>query len=73
MTLGEFIEALTGDSVEKVVSETRCVAEPIGCGQTLAGDTHFGHGQDGAEYEAEWKITGLCPQCQDRYEELVEV
>lgn len=56
-----------GDSVEKAVQESRCLKPNMGCGQKIELDRKkrayaFPH----PAYKAEWKLTGLCPSCQDR-------
>lgn len=54
---------------QRAVREARCLKPPIGCGKPLI--TEDGTGRvfwDEAEaacYQAEWRITGLCPDCQD--------
>ena len=67
-----------GDTVAKAVEEKRCIREPIGCGEALLnedGSRRFDSfpDRDTAQlYEAEWQITGLCPNCQDRVQATAE-
>jgi len=59
----------TADTPANAVSEDRCIERPIGCGQPLIGEDGtarvFWDQAEAAEYEAEWRTTGLCPDCQD--------
>lgn len=59
-----------GDLPADAVREERCIRQPIGCGQPLItadGTTRvFWNETEAAAYQAEWQITGLCPDCQDR-------
>lgn len=54
--------------LEAAVRENRCIVTP-GCGQPLVGADGtartFWTEAEAAEYEAEWRATGLCPDCQD--------
>ncbi|WP_200309097.1 hypothetical protein [Streptomyces adelaidensis] len=70
MSFPAFLAALSGgDLPADAVREERCLREPIGCGQAL---TAAGTGRmflspdETAAYQDEWRITGLCPDCQDR-------
>jgi hypothetical protein len=50
------------------VRENRCLKPPIGCGLPLITDgvaRVFWDEAEARQYEAEWRITGLCPDCQD--------
>ncbi|MFC5204567.1 hypothetical protein [Streptomyces kaempferi] len=69
-TITGFMAALSGgDLPADAVREERCLKAPIGCGQPLIaedGSTRVFWGEEEAgRYEAEWRITGLCPDCQD--------
>lgn len=58
-----------GDLPATAAREGRCLQAPIGCGQPLTeiAETRLFRSQaEAARYEAEWRITGLCPNCQDR-------
>lgn len=71
MSIPAFLAALSGgDLPADAVREERCIREPIGCGQPLiAADGTarvFWDEGEAAAYQAEWRITGLCPDCQDR-------
>ena len=63
-----------GDTVSAAVEEKRCIGKPIGCGQTLLKDdgtprfNDFSTKEEAQLYESEWRMTGMCPQCQDRAE-----
>lgn len=68
--IAAFLSTLSGgDLPADAVREARCLKPPIGCGKPLI--TEDGTGRvfwDEAEaacYQAEWRITGLCPDCQD--------
>ncbi|KIZ16904.1 hypothetical protein [Streptomyces natalensis] len=57
-----------GDLPATAAREGRCLMPPIGCGRPLAeiADTRLFRSQaEAAQYEAEYRITGLCPNCQD--------
>lgn len=71
MTIPAFLAALSGgDLPADAVREERCIRPPIGCGRPLiAADGTarvFWDADEAARYQAEWQITGLCPDCQDR-------
>lgn len=71
MSIADFLATLSGgDLPADAVREERCLREPIGCGQPLIaedGTTRvFWSADEAAAYQAEWQITGLCPDCQDR-------
>ncbi|MGA5372344.1 hypothetical protein ACPCSD_14850 [Streptomyces griseoincarnatus] len=71
MSIADFLAALSGgDLPADAVREERCLREPIGCGQPLIaadGTTRvFWDEAEAARYQTEWRITGLCPGCQDR-------
>lgn len=73
MTIPDFLAALTGgDLPVDAVREDRCLKPPIGCGQPLIGEDGtarvFWDEAEARQYEAEWRITGLCPNCQDAIE-----
>lgn len=61
--------APTHDTPADAVREDRCIERPTGCGQPLIADDGtartFWTEVEAAEYEAEWRATGLCPDCQD--------
>lgn len=70
MTIPAFLASLSGgDLPADAVREERCLKRPIGCGQPLitADGTArvFWDASEAARYQAEWRITGLCPDCQD--------
>ncbi|MGW1398466.1 hypothetical protein ACWCRF_07240 [Streptomyces sp. NPDC002405] len=69
ISLDVFITALTGDSVSTAVQEGRCVREPIGCGQSMFDATGnlrtMPDEEEPGYFVAEWKVTGLCADCQD--------
>ncbi|MEV5015391.1 hypothetical protein ACIGW1_18470 [Streptomyces sp. NPDC053780] len=74
-TLDEFMTALSGDSVDDAVSEGRCLAAPVGCGASVFNADGTMRGDildpiDEADYVTEWRITGVCADCQDEREEL---
>ncbi|WP_306317314.1 MULTISPECIES: hypothetical protein [unclassified Streptomyces] len=65
-----FLAAISGgDLPADAVREERCLKSPIGCGQPLVsaqGETRvFLDASQAAAYQLEWRITGLCPDCQD--------
>ena len=71
MTIPAFLAALSGgDLPADAVREERCLREPIGCGLPLVADDGstrvFWDADEAARYQAEWRISGLCPDCQDR-------
>lgn len=73
MRIVDALAALTGgDLPADAVAAGRCLTQPIGCGQPLVtggGETRaVRNAEEAARYEAEWRITGLCPDCQDRIE-----
>ncbi|MEU9705091.1 hypothetical protein [Streptomyces sp. NPDC047981] len=73
VTLEEFVAVVTGDSVQDVVRESRCVALPFGCGENLMEVVYTsedGDPEEDALYWLIWQMTGLCGDCQDEYEEL---
>ncbi|MET7795751.1 hypothetical protein [Streptomyces decoyicus] len=58
-----------GDLPAAAVREGRCLRAPIGCGRPLIEDGSarvFWDEAEAARYRAEYRITGLCPNCQDR-------
>ncbi|MDR3083418.1 MAG: hypothetical protein LBV60_21290 [Streptomyces sp.] len=57
-----------GDLPPTAVREKRCLKSPFSCGQPLT-PTVFAARDEAALYEVEWRITGLCPDCQDRVHE----
>lgn len=66
-TLPEFLAALTGGDLPPVaVREERCLRSPFSCGLPLAPRVFDSYA---AVHEAEWRISGLCPACQDRIAE----
>lgn len=69
-TLHQFLASLSGGDLPATAArEGRCLMAPIGCGRPLTeiADTRlFRSEAEAARYEAEWRITGLCPNCQDR-------
>lgn len=73
----DFLRALTGgDLPTDAIRENRCLQPPIGCGQPLISETGearvFWDEDEARRYEAEWRITGLCPDCQDANEAAAE-
>ena len=71
MSIPTFLAALSGgDLPADAVRKERCMTPPIGCGRPLVSDTGtarvFWDEDEAARYKAEWEITGLCPDCQDR-------
>lgn len=71
MSIPTFLASLSGgDLPADAVREERCLREPIGCGQPLISEDGtarvFWNEAEAAAYQAEWQITGLCPDCQDR-------
>lgn len=70
MTIPSFLAAISGgDLPADAVREERCLKPPIGCGQPLIKEGGvarvFWDEAEARQYEAEWRITGLCPDCQD--------
>jgi hypothetical protein len=70
MSIPSFLAAISGgDLPADAVREDRCLKAPIGCGEPLIaedGTTRvFWDEEEASRYEAEWRITGLCPDCQD--------
>ncbi|MFD0225170.1 hypothetical protein ACWGPD_11160 [Streptomyces hirsutus] len=74
VSLDQLTAALTGEALADAVSEGRCLAAPVGCGLPVFNADgslrHSDPGDDPEEYIAEWKMTGLCADCQDEREEL---
>lgn len=73
MSIPNFLAALSGgDLPADAVRQERCLREPIGCGRPLVAEDGtarvFWDAAEAARYQAEWQITGLCPDCQDRIE-----
>jgi hypothetical protein len=73
ISLNQFLAALSGgDLPADAARERRCLREPLGCGRPLiaaSGEARmFGDAAQALRYEAEWRITGLCPDCQDALE-----
>ncbi|MGY0062757.1 hypothetical protein ACWY4P_40530 [Streptomyces sp. LZ34] len=73
MSIPSFLAALSGgDLPADAVRENRCLKQPIGCGNPLIGEDGtarvFWSEDEARQYEAEWRITGLCPDCQDALE-----
>ncbi|MFF7184654.1 hypothetical protein ACFZAR_05345 [Streptomyces sp. NPDC008222] len=70
MSISDFLSAISGgDLPADAVREERCLKQPIGCGQPLIAEDGtarvFWDEAEAAAYQAEWRITGLCPDCQD--------
>lgn len=70
MTIPNFLAALSGgDLPADAVREERCLKPPIGCGKPLIAEDGtarvFWDEAEAQRYQAEWHITGLCPDCQD--------
>jgi hypothetical protein len=70
MSIPNFLATLSGgDLPADAVREDRCLKAPIGCGQPLIAEDAtarvFWDEEEASRYEAEWRITGLCPDCQD--------
>jgi hypothetical protein len=70
MSIPSFLAAISGgDLPADAVREDRCLKAPIGCGKPLIaedGTTRvFWDEEEAGGYEAEWRITGLCPDCQN--------
>ncbi|MCX5522264.1 hypothetical protein OG342_05195 [Streptomyces bobili] len=57
------------DDLATAVREDRCLQPPIGCGQPLIAEDGtartFWNEIEADGYEAEWRETGFCPDCQD--------
>lgn len=71
MSIPAFLATLSGgDLPADAVREERCIKPPNGCGQPLiAADGTarvFWNEAEAQQYRAEWLVTGLCPDCQDR-------
>lgn len=71
--IDSFLAAISGgDLPADAVREERCIKAPIGCGKPLISEDGsarvFWDEEEAARYQAEWHITGLCPDCQDRIE-----
>lgn len=70
MSIPAFLAAMSGgDLPADAVREERCIKAPIGCGKPLISEDGtarvFWSEAEAARYQAEWQITGLCPDCQD--------
>lgn len=71
MSIPAFLASLSGgDLPADAVREERCLKRPLGCGRPLVsgdGIAIRGFWDEGhaALYRLEWRITGLCPDCQD--------
>ncbi|MYR60039.1 hypothetical protein GTY54_28680 [Streptomyces sp. SID625] len=66
----DLLAAMSGsDLPADAVREERCLRQPLGCGRPLIGADGtarvFWNEAEAARYQAEWQITGLCPDCQD--------
>lgn len=73
MRITDFLTSLSGgDLPADAVMEERCLRPPTGCGKPLISETGearvFWDEAEAARYQAEWHITGLCPDCQDATE-----
>ncbi|WP_324607949.1 MazG-like family protein [Streptomyces rimosus] len=73
-TISEALAALSGgDLPADAVREGRCLKPPIGCGKPLISENGearvFWNEDEARQYETEWRITGLCPDCQDSVED----
>ncbi|MFC8065421.1 hypothetical protein [Streptomyces sp. NPDC057293] len=73
MSIPNLLASLSGgDLPSNAVTEERCLMQPIGCGKPLIAPDGtarvFWDEAEARRYEAEWRITGLCPDCQDRIE-----
>ncbi|MEU6990289.1 hypothetical protein ABZ953_06460 [Streptomyces sp. NPDC046465] len=71
MNISTFLAALSGgDLTADAVAEERCLRPPIGCGEPLVDEDGtarvFWDAVEAARYQAEWRISGLCPGCQDQ-------
>lgn len=62
--LEDALQNFFGDSPLAAKKVNRCVKEPIGCGKPISETTPFRSELDAKEY----RITGLCQDCQDRFE-----
>jgi len=66
-----------GDLVANALAESRCIKTAPGCGKPLIaadGTTRvFWDDVEAKRYEAEWRQTGLCPDCQDAARQTAEV
>lgn len=70
MSISDFLATLSGgDLPADAVREERCLREPLGCGKPLISEDGvtrvFWDEAEAAQYQAEWRITGMCPDCQD--------
>jgi hypothetical protein len=68
----EYLDILyprSSEDLADAVREDRCLQPPTGCGQPLIDEDGsarvFWTEAEAAEYEAEWRKAGLCPDCQD--------
>lgn len=66
-----------GDTVSKAVNEKRCIGEPLGCGQALLNEDGswkfvLDTKEQAEAFEREWRITGLCPDCQNAVQQTAE-
>lgn len=73
-SIPEALAALSGgDLPADAVREERCLKPPIGCGKPLISENGearvFWNEDEARQYETEWRITGLCPDCQDSVED----
>jgi hypothetical protein len=71
VSIPDFLATLSGgDLPADAVREERCLRAPIGCGKPLIAEDGtvrvFWDADEAARYQREWRITGLCPTCQDR-------
>ncbi|MFZ3592243.1 hypothetical protein [Streptomyces sp. BH104] len=69
-TIPAFLASLSGgDLPADAVREERCLKTPLGCGKPLISPESvarlFPRASQAARYQAEYQITGLCPDCQD--------
>lgn len=53
-----------GDTTNQAVFENRCIKPPVGCGELLLQRNPF----PSEVYEREYRITGMCAACQDKFE-----
>lgn len=54
-----FLTQISGDSRIESIKSNRCIKPPIGCGKT------FNPAEASAMDLREYRISGLCPKCQD--------
>lgn len=71
MSIPDFLATLSGgDLPADAVREERCLKPPLGCGKPLISEDGtarvFWDADEAARYQTEWRITGMCPDCQDR-------